>query len=33
MELTLEPLQNLPVKVAAALDRDAAEVTRFLVSD
>lgn len=31
--LRLEPLQSLPAKVAAALDRDAAEVTRFLVSD
>ena len=31
--LTLEPLQDIPAKVAAALDRDAAEVTRFLVSD
>jgi hypothetical protein len=31
--LTLEPLQDLPAKVATALDRDAAEVTRFLASD
>jgi Winged helix DNA-binding domain len=31
--LTLEPLQDIPAKVAAALDRDAAEVTRFLAAD
>lgn len=31
--LTLDPLQDLPAKVAATLDRDAAEVTRFLASD
>ncbi|HEY8809619.1 MAG TPA: winged helix DNA-binding domain-containing protein [Solirubrobacterales bacterium] len=31
--LTLEPLQKLPAKVAAALDRDATEITCFLVSD
>lgn len=30
--LTLEPLQDLPANVAAALDRDATEVTRFLVT-
>jgi hypothetical protein len=31
--LRLEPLQDIPAKVAAALDRDAAEVTRFLATD
>ena len=29
-EVTLEPLQRLPAKTAAALDADAAAVTRFL---
>ena len=32
-KVTLIPLQPLPVKIATALERDAAEVTRFLVSD
>lgn len=30
-KLTLEPLQDIPAKAAAALDRDAAAVTRFLL--
>jgi len=32
-KVTLIPLQRLPVKIATALEHDAAEVTRFLVSD
>lgn len=31
-KLTMEPLQPLPARVAAALERDAADVTRFLDS-
>jgi hypothetical protein len=32
-KLTLEPLQDIPARTATALDRDAAEVTRFLAAD
>lgn len=31
-KVTLEPLQEIPTRVAAALERDAAEVTRFLTA-
>lgn len=31
-KLTMEPLQHLPAKIASALERDSADVTRFLAS-